>query len=38
MDDRAVLIGEQLHLDVPRVLDVPLDVDAPVAERGVRLS
>ena len=35
---RAVLVAEQLHLDVPGVLDVPLDVHASVAERGLGLA
>ena len=36
MDDVAVRVGEHLHLDVPRVLEVPLDVDGRVGE--VRLA
>ena len=38
MDDAAVMIAEQLHLDVPGVLDVPLDVHAPVPERRLGLA
>ena len=38
VDDVAVLIAEQLHLDVPGVLDVPLHVHAPVPERGLGLA
>ena len=30
----AVAVGENLNLDVPRRLDVPLEEHAPVAERG----
>ena len=36
VDDVAVRIGEHLHLDVPRVLEVALDVDRRVGE--VRLA
>ena len=36
VDDRAVPIGEHLDLDVPRIVDVALDVDRTVGE--VRLS
>ena len=36
VDDVAVRIGEYLHLDVPRILEVPLDVDGRVGE--VRLA
>ena len=32
-DDRAVLIAEQLDLDVPRMRDPALEVDGGVAER-----
>jgi hypothetical protein len=31
------LIGDELHLDVPRILDELLDVDPGVVERGQRL-
>ena len=37
-DDVAVLVAEQLDLDVPRPLDVALGEDAVVAERGLRLA
>ena len=33
VDDVAVMIGEHLHFDVPRMLDVLFEVDAAVAER-----
>src|SRR5207247_11368167 len=36
MDDVAVPVGEHLHLDVPRILEVALDVDGRVGE--VRLA
>ena len=36
VDDRAVAIGQHLDLDVPRIVDVALDVDRAVGE--VRLS
>ena len=32
VDDVAVRVGEHLHLDVPRILEVALDVDAAVRE------
>ena len=32
VDHVAVRVGEHLHLDVPRVLEVPLDVDGRVGE------
>ena len=35
---RAVGVGEQLHLDVPGPLEVPLEIDAVVAEGRLRLS
>ena len=38
VDDRAVRVGEHLHLDVPRALEVALDEHAVVAERGLRLA
>src|SRR6266446_2880453 len=33
MDGVAVVVGENLDLDVPRTLDVLLDVEAAIAER-----
>ena len=36
VDDRAVRVGEHLHLDVPRPLDEPLEQQRVVAERGGR--
>ena len=38
VDDRAVMIAEDLELDVARVLDVLLDVDVADAERRFRLA
>ena len=38
MDDVAVLIAEDLELDVARRLDVLLDVDVADAERRFRLA
>ena len=38
VDHRAVLVPEDLDLDVPGLADVPLQVQPPVAERGVGLS
>ena len=38
MDHRAVVIAENLELDVPRRLDVLLDVDVGDAERRLRLA
>ena len=38
VDDAAVVVAEQLHLDVPGVLDVPLDVHAPVSECSLGLA
>ena len=32
MDDGAVGVGEDLHLDVPRIVEVALDVDRRVGE------
>src|SRR5260370_17814572 len=32
MDDRTVFVGDDLDLDVPRLLDVSLDVQVPAAE------
>ncbi|GAB3951032.1 hypothetical protein GCM10027614_52370 [Micromonospora vulcania] len=37
-DHPAVGVAEDLHLDVPAALDVPLDEDRAVAERGGRLA
>ena len=36
-DDVAVAVGDELHLDVPRRRDLPLEVDRSVAERRRRL-
>ena len=38
MHDVSVMVGENLHLDVPRPLDQPLDVERAVAERRRRLA
>ena len=38
VDDGAVMIAEDLELDVARVLDVLLDVDVADAERRFRLA
>src|SRR5581483_3975617 len=38
VDDVAVGVGEDLHLDVARVLEVPLDVDGRVREVGLALA
>ena len=38
VDPVAVLVGEDLNLDVARMQDHLLDVDAAVAERGGRLA
>ena len=37
MDDVAVLVAEQLHLDVPRLFEVLLEEDAAILERGLGL-
>src|SRR2546425_12445937 len=37
-DERAVSVREELDLDVPRALEVPLEVDAVVAERRGSLA
>ena len=37
-DDRAVRVGEQLHLDVARPLEVALAVERAVAERALGLA
>ena len=36
--DIAVMVGDDLHLDVPRQLDVFLDVDGRIAEGGLGLG
>ena len=38
VDDVAVLVAEHLHLDVPRLVEVLLDEDAAVLERGLGLG
>ena len=38
VDDVAVPVAEQLHLDVPRAVEVLLDEDAAVLERGLGLG
>ena len=38
VDDRAVAVGEHLHLDVAGAAEQPLEVDPPVAERGGGLA
>ncbi len=38
VDDVAVPVAEDLHLDVPRAVDVLLEVDAAVLERGLGLG
>ena len=37
-DDGSVPVGHHLHLDVPRPLEAPLDVQRAVAGRGQRLA
>ena len=37
-DDGAVLVGEALRLDVPRLVEEPLDEALAAPERGVRLA
>ena len=37
-DDASVRVGEELHLDVPRPLEIALAVEGPVAERSHRLA
>src|SRR5205085_11417324 len=34
MDDMSVAVAEDLHLDMPRLIDQPLDVQVPAAEGG----
>ena len=36
--DGAVLVGEQLDLDMPRACEAPLEIDRRVAKRGARLG
>src|SRR5690606_6782500 len=38
VDDVAVMVAENLDLDVTRILDVLLDVDVAVAERGLGVA
>ena len=38
VDDVAVRVGEDLHLDVPRILEVALDVDVGVREEALALA
>ena len=38
MHDVAVLIGQHLHFDVPRVLDVFFEIDVAIAERRFGLG
>ena len=38
MDHVPVRVGEDLHLDVPRILEVPLDVDGGIGEVLLTLS
>ena len=38
VDDMAVMIGEDLELDVSRLLDQPFNVERAVAERGRRFA
>ena len=38
MNRVAVVVGDHLHLDVPRLLDVFLEIDVAVAEGGLRLG
>src|SRR5881392_897148 len=38
MDDVAARVGENLHLDVPRVLEVTLDVDRRVGKVGLSFT
>src|SRR2546422_5326893 len=37
-DDAAIRVGEDLHLDVPRALEILLEVDLARAERLERLA
>ena len=36
--DVAVMVGQHLHFDVPRLLDVFFEIDVAVAERGLGLG
>ena len=38
MDDRAMLVGEDLHLDMTGALDQLLEIDVVLAEGGLRLA
>ena len=38
VDHRSVLVGGDLHLDVSRRGDEPLDIDAVITERGAGLA
>jgi len=35
-NDRAVRVGEQLNLDVTRMIDVPFEIDRRLAKRRAR--
>ena len=38
IDRVAMLVGEHLHLDVPRIDDRLLDINFAIAERALRLA
>src|SRR5687768_4719564 len=38
VDEVAVMVADDLELDVPRVVEILLDVDLAVAERSLRLA
>ncbi len=38
MDDLAAAVAEQLHLDMPRPVEIAFEIDRIVAERGLRLG
>ena len=38
MDDAALAVAEDLHLDMPRPVEIALEIDRIVAERGLRLG
>ncbi len=38
MADRAIVVADDLHLDMARLADQPLDIDAVAAEGGLRLG
>ena len=38
VDAVAVLVREDLHFHVPRILDVPLDIDFAIAKRALSAS